>query len=42
MITKLNAEILKILQRPDVKERLATEGAEPLGSTPEQFGAFIQ
>ena len=25
-----------------MKERFAREGAEPVGSTPEQFGAFIR
>jgi tripartite-type tricarboxylate transporter receptor subunit TctC len=41
-ILRLNSELMKILGRPDVRERLASEGAEPLGSTPEQFGAYIQ
>ena len=27
---------------PDVKSRLADHGAEPVGSTPEQFGAHIK
>jgi tripartite-type tricarboxylate transporter receptor subunit TctC len=42
IVTKLNAEIVKILRRPDVKERLAADGAEPIGNTPEEFGAFIK
>jgi tripartite-type tricarboxylate transporter receptor subunit TctC len=42
VILKINADLLKSLQRADVRERLAAEGAEPLGSTPEQFGAYIQ
>ncbi len=33
---------MKILGAPEVKERFAREGAEPVGSTPEQFGAFIK
>ena len=33
---------MKILRRPDVKERLAADGAEPIGNTPEEFGAFIK
>jgi tripartite-type tricarboxylate transporter receptor subunit TctC len=41
-ILRMNADLMKTLQRPEVRERLATEGAEPLGSTPEQFGAYIQ
>jgi tripartite-type tricarboxylate transporter receptor subunit TctC len=42
IIRRLHAEIVKILGVPEVKERFAREGAEPVGSTPEQFGAFIK
>ncbi|MGV3655186.1 MAG: Bug family tripartite tricarboxylate transporter substrate binding protein [Noviherbaspirillum sp.] len=42
IIAKLNAEILKALQAPDVKERMARMGAEPSPTTPEQFGALIR
>lgn len=41
-ITKLNAEITSILGMPDTKERFFSNGAEPLSSTPEQFGEFIK
>lgn len=42
IITRLHSEIVKILQMPDVKERLSGLGADPVGNTPEEFGAFIQ
>jgi len=42
IVVRLNTEILKILQRPDIKSRFASEGAEGLGSTPEEFGAYIK
>jgi tripartite-type tricarboxylate transporter receptor subunit TctC len=42
IVMKLNAEIVKILARPDVKKRLADDGAEPVGNTPEQFAAHIR
>ncbi len=42
IIAKLNAEILNSIKHPDVGERLTAEGAEPGGSTPEQFSAFIK
>ncbi len=42
IVVKMNADLLKILQRPDMKERLLAEGADPLGSTPEQFGVYIK
>jgi tripartite-type tricarboxylate transporter receptor subunit TctC len=35
-------ELLRILQRPDVRQRFAADGIEPLGSTPEEFGAYIK
>ena len=42
IIAKLNAEISRALTLPDVKERLAREGAETAPNSAEQFGKFIQ
>jgi tripartite-type tricarboxylate transporter receptor subunit TctC len=42
IVARLNAEIVKALQSPDVKERMAKLGTEPSPSTPEQFEALIQ
>ena len=42
IVGKLNAEINKILKMPDVRERLAALGADPVGGSPEQFGAYIK
>jgi len=42
IIAKLNARINKGLKQPDVAERLAAEGAETAGGTPEEFAAFIR
>ncbi|RPJ46838.1 MAG: tripartite tricarboxylate transporter substrate binding protein [Betaproteobacteria bacterium] len=42
IVTKLHADIVKVLARPDVKERLAADGAEPVANTPEQFAAHIK
>ncbi len=42
IINKLNVEIVRILHEPDVKERMAALGAETVGSSPEQFAAFIK
>jgi tripartite-type tricarboxylate transporter receptor subunit TctC len=39
---RLHAEVVKVLRTPDIKERLLGMGAEPVGSTQEQFGAFIK
>jgi tripartite-type tricarboxylate transporter receptor subunit TctC len=37
IVNKVNAELLKTLKSRDVLDRLAPDGAEPVGSTPEQF-----
>ncbi|MGZ5757821.1 MAG: Bug family tripartite tricarboxylate transporter substrate binding protein, partial [Burkholderiales bacterium] len=42
VVTKLSVETARILQLPDVKSRLSELGAEPIGSTPEQFSAHIK
>ncbi len=42
VITRLHAQIAKALMTPEVKERFAVLGAETVGSTPEQFGAFLR
>ena len=42
VITRLHAEISKIVQLQDIKERWAVLGAEPLHNTPEQFAAFLK
>jgi tripartite-type tricarboxylate transporter receptor subunit TctC len=38
VIEKLNATIKQVLQNPDVKARLAAQGANPIGSSPEELG----
>jgi tripartite-type tricarboxylate transporter receptor subunit TctC len=42
IVDRLNAEILKALQHPDVKAKLAAQGAEPLGSTPAEYAAYVK
>lgn len=42
IIMKLHDEVVAMLKLPAVRDRLLAEGAEPVGNTPEQFGAFIQ
>ena len=41
IVTRLNTEIVKILNMPDVRERLLAAGSEPVGNTPEQMTAQI-
>jgi len=42
VIDKLNAEVLRILQLPEVRERLLELGAEPAKTTPQEFADFIR
>jgi tripartite-type tricarboxylate transporter receptor subunit TctC len=41
IVRKLNAEITAMMKAPDVRERLASLGAEPQGLSPEEFGRYI-
>lgn len=40
IVQRLNAELVKILKLPEVKERLESQGLTPVGSTPEQMRAL--
>ena len=42
VIEKLNREIVKALESPDVRERLQAQGAEPMPGKPEAFASFMQ
>jgi tripartite-type tricarboxylate transporter receptor subunit TctC len=42
IIARLNAELVKVMHSPEMKERLAGIGTDPVTSTPEEFAAYIQ
>ena len=42
IITRLHAEMAKVLAAPEQKERFTSLGYEIVGGTPEQFGAWIR
>ncbi len=42
VVDRLNREIVKAVNLPDVKEQFIARGLVPVGSTPEQFDAFIR
>ena len=42
VIQRLNAEVLKALQNPEVRQKLALQGVEALGSTPEEYGVYVR
>ena len=41
-ITKLHAETVQMLALPDIRQRLAAEGADAIGNSPEEFAAQIR
>src|SRR5262249_7614596 len=42
IVAKLNSEMVRILNMPDVHRRLLDAGAEPVGNTPDQMAAQIK
>jgi tripartite-type tricarboxylate transporter receptor subunit TctC len=42
VVGKINGELVKMLNTPAVRERIAREGADPVGSTPEEFAARVK
>ncbi len=42
IVTKLSTEVAALLKQPDINERLSREGADPVGSSPQEFGRFMQ
>jgi len=41
VLAKLNAELNAILAMPDVRQKFADQGVEPVGGTREQFAAHL-
>jgi len=42
IVTRLNADLVKIMHTPDLKERLAAMATDPATSTPEEFADYIK
>jgi tripartite-type tricarboxylate transporter receptor subunit TctC len=42
IVKRLNAELVKVVNLPDVKERFQGQGLTAVGSTPEQMGALMR
>jgi tripartite-type tricarboxylate transporter receptor subunit TctC len=42
VVTRVNTEAVKALRLPDVVRALSSQGAEPVGNSPEEFGAFVK
>jgi len=42
ILAKLSTEIARIIKLPEMSERLASQGALPVGNTSEEFAAFVK
>ena len=42
VVTKLSSEIAGIVKQPEIADRLSNEGADPVGSTPQEFGRYLR
>jgi tripartite-type tricarboxylate transporter receptor subunit TctC len=42
IVRRLNAAMVKIVHAADVSEKLAAQGAEPIGDSPEEFGKYLK
>jgi len=42
IVATLNRELVKAIKAADVRDRLVSEGAEVIGSTPEEFGQYLR
>jgi tripartite-type tricarboxylate transporter receptor subunit TctC len=42
IVSRLSQEIARVLKLPDVRERLLSQGIEPVSSTPEEFTAYVR
>ena len=42
IVNRLSSEAAKALQTPDVREKFASQGVDPISSTPEQFAAMMK
>ena len=42
LVERLNQDIQRVLNLPDVRERMSAEGASPAGGTPQQFATLVR
>ena len=42
VVTRLNSEIVRIVKDPEIAAKLAEDGFEPVGSTPQELDAFLK
>jgi tripartite-type tricarboxylate transporter receptor subunit TctC len=42
IIATLNSEVARAVRSPDLRDRLVTEGSEPVGNSPNEFSAYVK
>jgi tripartite-type tricarboxylate transporter receptor subunit TctC len=42
VIARLHAELVRALKNPEIREKLIAQGTDPVGNSPEEFGAFMK
>ena len=42
VIMKINADVIKIVNSPELKERLKADGSDAVGNSPEQYATFLR
>jgi tripartite-type tricarboxylate transporter receptor subunit TctC len=42
IVTRLHVELTRILQAPDMRQRLVADGTDPVGSSPDEFARYIK
>jgi tripartite-type tricarboxylate transporter receptor subunit TctC len=42
IVDRIRNEVARIVQQPDIRERIATLGGEPVGNAPEAFAAIVR
>jgi tripartite-type tricarboxylate transporter receptor subunit TctC len=42
VIAKINADVIKIISAPELRERLKAEGSDTVGTTADEYSAFLR
>jgi len=42
VVTRMHAEVVRILKDPPIREKLSQQGADPVGGTPEELAAYMR
>jgi len=42
IVMKINADVIKIVSSPELRERLKADGSDPVGNSPEQYSTFVR